>query len=134
MPDDKFNPDRELARVLRRSDIVVVLYPNYEKPIGFLCNRDLHRPCHALFYYATIGRATYERFISEVQAYEGDLDSSYNFETLIKSVAFLYDVSLEDMVAHWPCVSMQFHILELPMLPDEERYRFYRAQNLGRVQ
>ena len=131
MGEHKFNPTVEALLRCEKINFNAPLYPDFEKPTGWLCNRHLNRECHALFYYSITARYAWEKCVrGDAIIYEGAPDPQVNFETLIKSIAFLYNVKLTEMVQHWPCVSMLHHDLKIPILPDEERFRFTNAARL----
>lgn len=89
---------------------------------GFLCD---HEACHALMYYALLGRRAYEEnILGDGIQYEGIPDNETNFPQLLRSISDLYGVKPEQMTKHWKEVEAQFVFLNLPMLPEEERYRF----------
>ena len=111
-------------REFQKAMLHMPIFGAYQTPFGFLSRE---RACHALMYYALIARRTYEDVVLDKQiVYEGHLDDTANFRQQFTSIAMLYDVTPEEMAKHWPAVNMQFDALELPQLPDEERYRFNR--------
>jgi hypothetical protein len=94
-------------------------------PKGFLAQ---DKACHALWYYYVVARRNYEEeFKGERIVYEGEPDQQYNYRQLFNSIATIYGTTPERMVHFWKNVDMQAAILELPALPDEERYRFNRT-------
>lgn len=93
----------------------------YLVPVGFLIE---DRACHALWYYYLIARQTYETHIHDPIVYEDDKDPEYNFKQLFTSVAKAYGVRPEVMCKFWKNVDFQCRTLELPLLPDEDKYRF----------
>lgn len=103
------------------------IFQQYLAPEGFLV-RD--KACHALFYYYLIAHNTYETHIKDVIVYEGDPDPQYNFKQMFSSAAACYGVQPEQMVQFWRNVDMQCDLLGLPILPDEERFRFNRTPEL----
>jgi len=97
------------------------LFLGYMQPNGFL---DQHRESHGLFYYNLIARNTYEKHILDPVVLEGEKDPVHNFRDVFESVATLYGVQPEAMAKCWDMVDMQCQVLDIPTLPDEERYRF----------
>ena len=97
------------------------LYVDMVAPRGFL---DQYRESHALWYYYTLARKAYEEIIADPIVLEGDRDPTANFRQLFTSIAKLYGVQPEAMAKCWPQIDMQCFALNLPKLPDEERYRF----------
>ena len=107
-------------------NLSIPIFGQYQTPFGYL-TRD--RACHALMYYALTARRVYERVVLDRQiVYEGHDDATSNFRQQFTSIAMLYDVETVEMAKHWQAVDMQFDTLELPQLPDEERYRFNRPE------
>lgn len=110
----------------KRASLTLPIFGDYQPPNGFL-TRD--RACHALMYYALTARRTYEEVVLDTQiVYEGHDDMQANFRQMFTSIAMLYDVTTQEMTKHWSAVNMQFDALNLPQLPDEERYRFNRPE------
>lgn len=102
--------------------VVVPRFVGYRPPIGTIENE---LACDALMYYALCGRHLYEEHVQgRALEYEDSPSVTVQFRELFTHVAWLYNVSPDQMVKHWHCVQMQFTILRLPMLPDEARYRF----------
>lgn len=116
----------------RQSGMTVVfdvpVFQDYVAPKGFLVN-DI--ACHALFYYALTARGAYERWILEwTLQYEGNETTVPNFRNMFENIATMYGVNPERMSKHWSSVDMQMIALNLPQLPDEERYRFNRTPEI----
>ena len=97
------------------------LFLAYMQPNGFL---DQHRESHGLFYYNLIARNAYEKHVSDSLKLEGELEVQPEFRKIFESVANLYGVKPHEMAKCWDMVDMQCQILDIPTLPDEERYRF----------
>jgi hypothetical protein len=98
----------------------VPLYTAYIAPYGFL---DSNRESHALWNYYTMARAAYERNIKDMIVLEGDKDPTVNFEQLFTSVARMYGVEPVAMGKCWDLVDAQCDAIELPRMPNEDRYR-----------
>lgn len=90
-------------------------------PLGFL---DGYRESHALWYYYTIARRTYEEVILDPIVLEGEQDPAANFRQMFIGVARAYGVEPEAMAKCWPQVDMQCTAMGYPKLPDEQRYRY----------
>ena len=103
------------------------VFHDYVIPEGFLVD-DL--ASHALWYYYLIARGTYETHIMDPIVYEGDKDPEFNFKQVFTSVATAYGVEPEIMVKFWDRVDMQCKQLQLPTLPDEDKYRFNVAAEI----
>lgn len=104
------------------------LFPDYHRPIGGLCNFEQHRECHALFYYAVTAREMYEAHVlGRAIEYEGDASITPMFRRHFEHVGNLYEVLTDIMSHHWHCITLQSQLCKIPILPDEERYRFNRA-------
>lgn len=102
-----------------------ILFVGYIMPNGFL---DRSRESHALWFYYLHARRTWEEFVQhDPIVYEGELDPGFNFRQLFESTARMYGVRPESMAKCWGMIDMQCRALQLPKLPDEERYRFDRA-------
>lgn len=102
-------------------------FTQYNMPIGFLVKDSA---CHALFRYYLMARQTYETHVLDPIVYEGEKDPEYNFKQLFSSVAKMYGVEPEHMTKYWINVDMQCDLLGLPLMPDEEKYRFDRVQEI----
>lgn len=100
-----------------------LIFSAYIQPNGWL---DWEPESHALWYYYTRARATYERIILDPIVLVGDKDPEANFRQLFTSVATIYGVKPEAMAKCWPMIDMQCDTIGCPRLPDEERYRFNR--------
>jgi hypothetical protein len=59
--------------------------------------------------------------------YEGELSSYTDFHNLFIGVTTAYQVDPVETAKHWPCITLQCQLLQIPMVPDEERYRFNRT-------
>lgn len=104
------------------------VFDAYNIPNGFLV-RDM--ACHGLFYYAITARRAFEENVQGWGLqYEGNLSNTTNFRALFESIAFLYGVSPANMVKFWKEVDMQFHVLGIPSLPDEDRYRHNKTPEI----
>lgn len=102
-----------------------ILFPGYIAPNGFL---DRSRESHALWFYYIHARRTWEEFVEHAPiVYEGELDPGFDFRQLFISVARMYGVRPESMAQCWSMIDLQCRALQLPTLPNEERYRFDRA-------
>ena len=97
------------------------VFNGYITPNGFLTN-DL--ATHALFRYYLSARYWWEKEQENLLAYEGEVDSSVNYQQMFSSIARLYGVEPEYMAKFWHNVDMQCRALHIPLLPDEDRYRF----------
>jgi hypothetical protein len=87
--------------------------------------------CHALFRYYLAARQNFENEHKGGKlVYEGNLDPKYNYVQLFRSVAQWYGVTPERMTKFWSNIDMQCRLLQLPLMPDEERYRFNRTTNV----
>jgi len=106
----------------------------YCVPHGFLCATD--DACHALMYYAVNARRAYEENELGFGVQYDDpniLWNKSNFRQLWETICIVYGIPESAMVRHWPCVDMQCRVLNIPQLPDEERYRFNRPIKLESV-
>lgn len=103
------------------------MYPQYNAPAGWLTNSP---ECHALWHYYLLARHAFETAVQDPMVYEGELDSGVDFRQLFLSVATLYGVEPERMVRHWMNVDMQAWRLQLPKLPNEDKYRFNKAAEI----
>lgn len=81
-------------------------------------------------YYAILARKNYEEHVLNPIVYEGEKDPNVNFKELFKSIALMYSTTPEKMVKFWSNVDMQFTIMRLPKLPDEDKYRFDRTAGI----
>lgn len=100
------------------------LFLGYMQPYGFL---DQHRESHGLFYYNLIAHYTYEMHVRDSLKLEDEPEEQPDFRNIFESVATLYGVTPEAMAKCWDMVDMQCQVLEIPTMPDEERYRFNRV-------
>ena len=107
----------------------VPFFIGYQVPDGFL----LPLPeCHALFLYNLMARNVYEQYIKDpifLEGSEGDLERP-EFLNIIKLCAAWYETKFEEMVKHWETVTHQCKRIMIPMVPDEERYRFNRTPEI----
>lgn len=99
----------------------VPLFPHLIVPNGFL---DQYRHTHALWYYYLCARQTLEASERNL-VYEGALDfeEQTDYFNLIRNIAKLYGVQVEEMVKCWHQIDMQCEVLKLPPLPKDDRYR-----------
>lgn len=108
-----------------RKEINMVLNPmrfvHYVAPMGWL---DMTDECFALWYYYVLARKAYEEKELYPIVLEGDDDPTADYHQLMKSVAQLYGVQPEGMTKCWKQVDMQCWALQLPKMPQGERYRF----------
>lgn len=95
----------------------------YQQPHGYL---DSSREAHGLWNYYLCARNAYETHVVDVIAFEGEDDPRVNFRQLFTSMATLYGIEPNSMAKCWDMVDAQCRLLELPKLPNEERYRFDR--------
>lgn len=106
----------------KNAPVSVALFTEYLIPNGHLTTQP---ECHALFYYYLNARRTYEEKVKDSPiVYEDDPDPTYNFRQLFTSIATLYNVEPEQMANCWEDVDKQCLLLGLPLMPDEEKYRF----------
>jgi len=104
-----------------------VLYEQLVAPLGWL-PRDIS--AHALWYYYTLARKNWEQENVNPIVMIGEKDPEFNYRQLFKSIAVIYGILPEHMVPHWKSVDMQATAMQLPRLPDEERYRFNRPMEI----
>lgn len=98
-----------------------VLFPDLMYPNGALTDV---RETHALFYYYLLAHKNYEeQHKGRRLVYEGEDDPRFNYQQLHKSVAKMYAVEPEAMAHAWPEVDKTCILFNLPLLPDEERFR-----------
>ena len=107
------------------------IFSDYVIPRGYL---DTHRESHALFYYYLCARSTYERVVLDPVVLEGDKDPEANFAQLFTSIAELYGVQPEAMAKCWDLVDSQCRLLNIPKMPDEDKYRFNRVDVITTIQ
>ena len=103
------------------------VFRQYEMPNGYLSPP---LACHALWYYYLIARNNYERNSVDPIVYEGEPDPEPNFRQIFSSIATIYGIQPENMVHYWTNVDMQCDALDLPRMPDEEKYRFNQTVEL----
>lgn len=96
-------------------------FVHYTQPMGFL---DMTDECFALWYYYVLARKAYEEIVLDPMVYEGDKDPTTNFQQLMTSVAKLYGVQPEGMTKCWKQVDAQCWAMQLPKMPEGEKYRF----------
>lgn len=99
----------------------VPFYMAYIAPYGYL---DASRESHALWNYYTKARATYERLVKDPIVLEGQKDNEPNFQQLFTSIARMYRVEPQAMGKCWDLVDAQCDALQIPRMPDEDRFRF----------
>lgn len=112
--------EEDFKKTGNRMRIAATFFDDYTAPSGFL---NKHPACHALFYYHALARQNYENIVEDPLFLEGHLDPEANFSQLFASVAIMYNVEPETMIQFWPDVNMQCRALQMPMIPDEYRYR-----------
>lgn len=100
-----------------------IAFRHLAPPAGFI-DADPH--AWACWYYYILARKRYEEMCDNI-VYEGELDLTGDFLGLFKGVAKLYGVAPEGMAKCWQMVDMQCYLQNLPLLPDEEKYRFNRV-------
>lgn len=100
-----------------------LIFSAYIQPNGWL---DWQPESHALWYYYTRARAAYERIVLDPIVLVGEKDPQANFKQLFTSVARIYGVEPEAMAKCWDLVDAQCDVLNLPRMPDGEKYRFNR--------
>lgn len=99
-------------------------FTGYIQPRGYF---DTSREVHGLWNYYLCARNTYETHVVDIITLEGEKDSSVNFRQLFTSISLMYGVQPEAMAKCWDMIDKQCEYLELPQLPNEERYRFDRS-------
>ena len=91
--------------------------------------------CHALWYYYTVARHAFEFQDAannpDVRVYEGEKDPSVNYKQLLNTVAEVYSTRPEYMIRHWSAVDLQARLLDLPLLPDSDKFRHNAPIELG---
>lgn len=112
--------DEDLNKRGKGHVISAPFFDDYTTPEGFLAG---HPACHALFYYNAVAHGTYERTVVDPMYLEGQLDEQPVYDRLFASIAIMYNVEPETMVQFWPDVAMQCSLLQMPVMPDEDRYR-----------
>jgi len=107
---------------LEKIESEVILFLEYQIPHGALqpCAE-----CHALFYYYLLAQRNYE-MEKDVIILDGQMDPHYHYHQLFKSIATMYGVQPENMQNFWGFVDKQCELINLPKLPDLEKYRFNR--------
>lgn len=98
-----------------------MLFTQYMVPYGFLTEQ---RETHACMYYYLLARKNWEEQQNGI-VYEGDKDPEFNYVQLCKSVARVYGVRPEGLALAWDLVDKTCVMWDLPILPNEERYRPY---------
>lgn len=102
--------------------VAIQLFPELIIPNGFLSPI---RESMACWYYFVLARRNYE-VQQDAIFYEGHRDPDFNYRQLYTSIAKMYGVEPEAMAKCWGEVDKTAFALGLPLLPDEERYRFDR--------
>lgn len=95
----------------------------YIQPNGFL---DSEFATHALWNYYLSARGAYERHNIDSMKLEGEWEVKVPYRDIFMSVARMYGVRCEEMAKCWDMIDMQCTALDLPKLPNEDRYRFNR--------
>jgi len=126
------NSGRRFSDIDARSNLQMIYFEEYVPPNGFL---PPFIACHALWYYYLLALTTYQNHDvannpEEVLVLEGAVDPVANYRQLIKSIAAMYNVAPEEMVKFWSAVDMQARALQMPLLPDLEKFRFNRPMEL----
>ena len=103
------------------------IFESYIMPLGWL-TRDM--ACHALWRYYLSARFFWEKDQENLLAFEGNVDTGINYTQLFSSIARWYDVTPEEMARHWPAVDMQCTALDLPKMPEGDRYRFNKVPEI----
>ena len=101
----------------------VPLFTGYQIPHGYLSPEP---EAHALFMYNLMARSVWEREVQNPIVYEGS-DTHYHgpdFRLMLERIACWYNTLPERMVRYWPAIIKQCEAKDVPMVPDEERYRF----------
>lgn len=101
--------------------IELTIFADYIKPNGVFTHEI---ETHALFYYYLIARRTYEEnVLVERIVLEGDKDLQVNFQQMFESVASMYGIDPSAMSRRWEIIDQQCLLKELPLLPNEDKYR-----------
>ncbi len=116
--------DSEMGKV----DIVFnpVLYTQLLAPFGVL-PRDIS--CHALWHYYITGMLNWEDERDPI-VIVGTKDPTYNYKQLFTSIATMYGVQPENMIPFWGVVDTQARLLNLPVMPNADRYRFNKTPEI----
>lgn len=96
----------------------------YQQPHGYL---DSSREAHGLWNYYLCARNAYETQVVYPLSFEGERAAEPDYRQLFTSLANVYGVEPDSMAKCWDMVDMQCVSLDLPKLPNEERYRFDRS-------
>ena len=99
------------------------LFNDYLMPKGWLVNE---MGCHGLFFYYLRARNNFEQETGGI-ILEGENDPKYNYRQLFTSTSLCYGISPDNMVNYWHNIDMQCDKLNLPRLPDLEKYRMNRT-------
>lgn len=86
--------------------------------------------CHALWNYYLMARGTYElvELGTEIQYDDSTITSTQTrYRQQLESCALLHGVEPEAMVRYWDDVDAQCILMQLPLMPKGERYRFNEA-------
>ena len=99
------------------------IFIGYMEPDGFLPPEPA---AHALFLYNLTARRLWEQEIDNPIHYEGTNEKYHgpDFMMLYKRIAQWYSCEPELMGRFWQEVSLQCEREGVPMVPNEERYRF----------
>lgn len=114
---------------MMKIDLNPPFFLGYQQPYGFL---DSSREAHGLWNYYLCARNAYETHNFDVIVLEGEKDPEVNFQQLFTSMAQIYGVQPEAMAKCWKMIDLQCVSINLPKLPDEERYRFNRVSFITR--
>jgi hypothetical protein len=98
-------------------------FKEHTAPLGFLAQ---DQSCQALFHYYLIARTNLEKQADPL-VYEGERDPEYDYRSLFKSISVIHATTPEAMSKWWSNVDMECRMRQLPLIPDEERYRFNRV-------
>ena len=105
------------------------IFLGYQVPHGFL---PPDPEAHALMMYNLMARSVWEREVQNPIHYEGTNENYHgpDFRALLKHVSIWYSCRADAMVRYWPAIQKQCEASDIPMIPDEERYRFNRPAEL----
>lgn len=99
-----------------------ILFLQYQQPFGYLSPV---RESHGLWFYYVHARRNYEEEVQGVRIEcEGERSLLYNYHQFLTSVCKMYGTTIERITNYWPEIDMQCTVLELPKLPNIEKYRF----------
>lgn len=102
-------------------------FKEYNIPRGWL---QPDRACHALWRYYLSARNAYEDIEVDQITLVGNPDQTVNYQQLLTSTATAYGVAPEEMVKYWTSVDMQCHLLDLPKMPMNDKYRFNKVPEI----